>query len=666
MTYNKRQLAPIIDKYQINPNTNRLFITICEMFEDKSNYQLWGVKMVFSKVIDFNTLVRIKEWIDNNSALISKLEKKNIVSYNSKKDIIVLQREMEGLEMISFIKGIISRFNTTQRKLLMSELLDNDKITPSEAYYSDSIRRWYKNLKAFNKKPMNIKNKFYSSSSALKTIESLSQAILDCLEESYSWNEGKEDLFAFMEHNTPDCEVVFENGPCVIVYVPSFSSSHKLCGNGRTGWCISREESYFKSYVTSKSNRSQYFLFDFSRKECDAFAHIGFTIENGTGIVEAQTCNNYSMIRPYQQGRESLSITDVFKKYNITMDTFLRLKKPSFTWGLLYFLESIKTLNGLVIAYNNNSRVILEVNDLNLLSKIIGWTYLSKQKVESYHVNGSSRQVYLLLDFNLDYKNSKSIVALIFSKDDYGIMSLQNTIDVYGTDISKVNYLPKIGINVNDFINSGNIDPALLLHKYIDTDMEQEAIKLIESDKNVDVNFTFRQRLPIYSAINHGMFNLFDAIVSNPSFKSSTENSYGETILETLLYLYGSDEIAINSDDKESLSRMIASILKSPHFDFNALDMNNDSALMIACEFACEAWVVESLCKNRKVNVNIVNEYGCNALSNCIINGNKAALGYLLSRPDLIIREEDAKLARKHGIDLKSSKQTEAVIYAER
>ena len=42
MTYNKKQMQPLIDKYGINPETNKLFIKVCEMFDGQSNYQIWS------------------------------------------------------------------------------------------------------------------------------------------------------------------------------------------------------------------------------------------------------------------------------------------------------------------------------------------------------------------------------------------------------------------------------------------------------------------------------------------------------------------------------------------------------------------------------------------------------------------------------------------------
>ena len=37
MNYSKKQLQPLIDKFQINPETNTLFISVLEMFDNQPN-----------------------------------------------------------------------------------------------------------------------------------------------------------------------------------------------------------------------------------------------------------------------------------------------------------------------------------------------------------------------------------------------------------------------------------------------------------------------------------------------------------------------------------------------------------------------------------------------------------------------------------------------------
>ena len=72
MNYSKKQMKPLIDKFAINPETNKLFIKICEMFDGQPNYQLWAVKMVFSMALAFTDLEKIHDWIIKNSTSINK------------------------------------------------------------------------------------------------------------------------------------------------------------------------------------------------------------------------------------------------------------------------------------------------------------------------------------------------------------------------------------------------------------------------------------------------------------------------------------------------------------------------------------------------------------------------------------------------------------------
>ena len=523
MNYNKKQMQPLISKYGINAETNKLFAKVCEMFEGQSNYQLWGVKMIFSQTMTFEELEHVHKWIEaTNGNLINKLEKKNIVSYSNTTNVAKLLKEIEGIERVSLIKYIISHFNTQQRNMLTDSILGKE-MTPLEAYESKGIEKWYNVLKTFNKKPMGIKNKFYSTCSAFRSIEALHKAILDCLEESYDWDEGKEDLLAFIEHNAKDCEVVFNEGNCVIVRVPSFESSHKLCGNGRTGWCLSREESFFKNYVTSTSNRSQYFLFDFNRKETDAFAHIGFTIEGGSGIVEAQTGHNFPMLhRKFEQGKEKLDIRDVFKKLGVTTKTFLRLPKDmGFDWNIKYFLDLVKGRpESFAIAYQNDNRLVVNFLNFQAFRDVISKTFINPNQYSS----DPNHKLYLVLDFNLPIDNDKSIIAIQYLKDRYGDMSLYKISDIFGADLGNEGYLSEIGLKVDDFLNREAIDPSILLHKFIDEGKEDEAIKLIENEReNINVNFEFNQKVPIFQAMNKKMFKLFDVIVNHKGFDSKMD-----------------------------------------------------------------------------------------------------------------------------------------------
>ena len=97
---------------------------------------------------------------------------------------------------------------------------------------------------------------------------------------------------------------------------------------------------------------------------------------------------------------------------------------------------------------------------------------------------------------------------------------------------------------------------------------------------------------------------------------------------------------------------MIISILKSDTYDFNTKDLNSDTAINIACEYPKMLWIVKALASNKKVDINIVNDFECAALGDCIRNKNIEALKIIGQRPDVKVREEDKKLAKSYGINL--------------
>ena len=195
-------------------------------------------------------------------------------------------------------------------------------------------------------------------------------------------------------------------------------------------------------------------------------------------------------------------------------------------------------------------------------------------------------------------------------------------------------------------------EKEIKMHKLIDSSNEAEAITLLDSDDSIDVNFEYNQRIPVLSAANNKMYTLFEKIVNYPTFDSSIEDGFGETLLESLIYLYGSDEISPSKEEKASYKRMILAILKSDAYDFNAKDLNLDTAINIACEYPKMLWVVKALASKKSVDVNIINDFDCSALTNAIRNKNTEAIKIIAKRKDLEVREYDLKMADKYGIDL--------------
>jgi len=68
-------------------------------------------------------------------------------------------------------------------------------------------------------------------------------------------------------------EVISDKDNIIILRIKDYDQSYAM---GSTSWCISRDESYFKSYA---DNREQYFLYDFSKRSSHNSSMIGVTLE---------------------------------------------------------------------------------------------------------------------------------------------------------------------------------------------------------------------------------------------------------------------------------------------------------------------------------------------------------------------------------------------------
>ena len=651
MNYNKKQMQPLIDKFQINPETNKLFISVVEMFDGQPNYQIWAVKAIFNKAMTFEELSLIHDWAEKNQTMIKNLEKQNIVSYSSRPAIIQLQQEMRGIDMINTIKDIISHFNTDQRRMLTESILPNE-VKPLDAFKNSTILNWADIFSKFNRLPSARKNNFYTKASGIRDTTELQKLIIECLEATYTWE--KEDMIAFMENNAKDCEIVFNQGPYVIVHVPSFESSKKLCGGGRTQWCLTMESNHFRDYVTPRGGEKndQYFLFDFSRKETDCFAHIGFTVKKGQGIIYAQTCDNKEMIHDFKsQSGEVLNIHSALDKIGAKMNQFIRMpKNKEFEWTIVSILEYVqRNTNSFAIALEKDNRIIINVLSRDGVSKLTNHTMISSG---NFPVDNNNK-AYVLLDFNLPFNDDNAVIAMAYTKDQYGSVSLRRMNNLFGKDIMKEKYLNTIGITQDDYLNREAIDPGIMLHKLIDEGDEQGAIKLIEKQgKDFNVNYEFNMRLPIFSVVNSKMYDLFNVIINHPKFDPSYEDGFGDSILQSLLYMYGSDDVSTSKEEENNLKKMIEAIVKCQNFNFNIKDINNDTAINITCEYPKMAWITEELVKNKSVDVNFKNDLKNSPLASAIRNNNVEAIKALGKRPDLVIDDEDRALAKSSGIDL--------------
>jgi ankyrin repeat protein len=197
-----------------------------------------------------------------------------------------------------------------------------------------------------------------------------------------------------------------------------------------------------------------------------------------------------------------------------------------------------------------------------------------------------------------------------------------------------------------------NINACVKLHKLIDSGDEQGAINLINSEKDIDVSYEYNQILPIFSAITSNMCDLLEVIVNHPTFDYDVEDGFGESVLQSLLYLYGSKEVTNTESNRVAIERMIKAILKNNSYEINAKDLNNDTVLIVSCDFNSLNWVTKELLLKKDIDINAVNDVGRSALTTAIKRKNLEAITMLSKMRDLVVRDIDREEAKKANIDL--------------
>lgn len=640
ISYSKKQLTPIMTKYRIDEKSP-IFIRVCSLFSGQTPYQIWGLKAVLDGKTTIDNIAFIHDWAQNNKTSIHLLSKGNIIAYTTKSDFELLRKEICGINLLNLCKKWIDTFNTRQRDMLRQAIFGDENITPLTAYASIVVKSWAKIFDNMAKLPKHRIEKLIITSSAIDDIEFLKKHISDSFSTTYDW--VKEDLIAFVQLNTPDCKIVFDNGPIVVVEVNSFKSSKALCGNGRTSWCLTRDASYFNQYVTSK-NAHQYFFFDFSKKENHDLAHIGFTVRDGQGITNAHSTRNNSLINEINVDNKRVDIHSALQMAGVPSSVYIKLKElVNFQWNIESFLEFIsKNSEAISLCFEENNRVMVRLLNSFAINKVLGHTLISLDGLSL--TNGN--KVYAMLDFTNDVNDNNSTIVCQFNQDKYKTDSFVFGYSGYNKRFNNLDYLTKLGITTDRYLNREKIDPKILLHKYIEERNEASAVKLINQD-NVDVNYEFNDNIPVFLAAEFALANVFKAIVNSPTFDSSVTDGLGESLLTSLMYEYSD-----MPESRDAVKVMITEILNSKHYDRNVVNINYDTAINIACSRLDLLWVVEELIKDPNVNLNVVNDINCTALGEALRIKNLAALKLLGQRPDLVVRAEDETKAAENGIRL--------------
>lgn len=649
--YSKKQMQPLITKYGIDVDTDKLFQKIIKMYANKPNYQYWAVNAIFGDALEIGKLEEIFKWSEGNHTMIKKLSKKNLVGYTSKEDFDLLFKEIKGIEMINTIKNSVKNFNTGQRKLFYSSFNLNN-IAPIEAYENIDIKLWSIVFYRFESLPESRKINIINSASAIRDLDTFFSIIIDALKESYAWE--KNNFLSFVERIVPECSIIVNQGSIVILEIPGFRESHILCGNGITNWCIAYQESSWDSYSKRKPTYHQFFMFDFSKEETDQLAHIGFTIDEDEGIVYAHSTENDSLIDGIKYNNEIVTLSMALSMANIKLSQIMPRKKLKyFKWEYNSIIDFVKKDNSkrFSLAYAKDNKLIIRILSPIGVDMLLSGTFCNKNRIKNYLQYNN--EIYVAFNLDKDYMDSESTFVLMFKPDEYGILNLYNCFNAYNISYNGSRCLEKLGISIDDFIKQKKINPSILLHKYLDEYDEDKAIKLIDkNDKDLDVNYMLSGNYgPVLVALNNHLFKALKKIVTHPKFDASTTDPFGVSILTNLFFILAAEECT-DEKDKILIKETIEYILENDKFDLNFKGITNDTPINIACLYPKLSWIIEKMANNVKVNINIENSKHFTPLETAIHSNNINAIKILCKRSDLIVCDEDIENARLKSINI--------------
>ena len=640
LTFSKKQICPLMERYGIK-ESDKAFSTIIAMFKDQTNYQIWAIKLVYGGVCNLDVLKKIAEFAILHQQEIKNLQKGNIVSYKTNAEINILLNEIEGTEKLLFLRSWVNTFNTEQKNMLR-KLLNLESIKPLSAALSTTINSWVETFKKLSLLPKHKRDKMISLASAINNADALKAHIIDATKETYEWEH--DDMMAYLHNNANDCEVVFDKDNVVVITVPSFESSKKMCGKGRTSWCITRDKKYFEQYCIEPKNAHQYMLFNFNYPEYHDLAHIGFTVRDGEGITNAHSTTNNSLTSSIRIDGKDVNIHDALRMANVPKDIYVKLRElKAYEWTLESILKFVNEhKNDYKVILSKDGKLIVEILNNTGGRNIARHSFVRTDSIDFSRADG---KWFVYFNTQVPYQDENSLYFISFNKDKYSTYSLGHVFDAYNINKSSSDILTKLGLTIRNFIDVSNVDPSILLHKYIDNKLEEEAIELLkkEGDK-IDVNRVLENYAPIFNVIQNKMVRLFEIMVSNKNFNFNVKTNFNETIYDKLLGEYKLNGVTTREDDAIT-EHMIETILDSGKCDLNITDTNDDTPVNIACERPELLWVAKRLIENPSVNINVVNDFNCTALGNAIRKNNIEAIKLLANRPDLVVRVEDKELA---------------------
>jgi len=424
---NNKMITSLTNKFGYSPD--QILSKYVYIYTDGSkNFYQWAISSYFQNGTSMGSIKRIMAWNEAYGKLSKNLKKKSITAYTSNKDIMSLSEELSLIRRDKRVNDVINMFNTAQKRMLRdAELSEKDKNILSKFYRLSEAK----------------KINFVRKVSTIHDYPELMRQMGHVTSTHFDWN--KDSFMDFISNvEGMNYKTIYDNGDIVLVEVNDFETVKNLAKT--TNWCISKNKTYWNSYVEQNDSSTQYILFDFSKKEDDLFSIIGFTTQFNKGITHAHDFSNNDIMgnnnNDYgdfistfiEKFRVKNDIYSVLKDSGVDITLVAKYDKPLFEWNkekMFEYLYGCVSKSNVDILCNTNDKVAISVKDSGI-RYFFGDVYIDNFSSDNWEL-----QHIIFMDFSMsEYDDNRIQFGLIVNN---GIESDDYCAGVFNTHAESVN-----------------------------------------------------------------------------------------------------------------------------------------------------------------------------------------------------------------------------------
>jgi len=516
---NTKAITPLIHNFGFcseDEHIKRIFTAT----GDSKNFFIWAINAYYRAGCSVNAIKKILWWENNYKQLVKNLAKSTITAYTTRKDIVSLFNEIMILRREKRINDVINIFNTAQKKILRTlELTPDDKKVFSSFYRLSESK----------------KINFVKKMSTIEDPKEIMRQMRHVTSTHFSWN--KESFLDYIENVSGiNYEKIFEKGDTILVRVKDFETVKNLAK--ATNWCISKNKTYWNSYVEGVVGAEQFILFDFSQKEDALSSIVGFTCRFNKGITNAHDfinnnimgndqVTNLSFLNSFiSHLKNSSSIYSLLESHGIDINLVVKFDKPPYEWNkdaMYKYLYECVDKNNVDKLVDNGNHLVLSIKDKNI-KYFLGDTYMDNVSSDIHRC-----QHIIFMDFNMSQYDPNRLVYAIIANgseggEDYCVMlknehfmdcptTFENKLSQYGLPYDTIRRIDDKYVRLRDAINSYNTPEIMKCVK--DEDLFREVIydyigvdTMTELIKNSITNFASFDYLNIFYENGYKISNL--------------------------------------------------------------------------------------------------------------------------------------------------------------